>query len=76
MEKMLSDMPMPTEASPSGKKNEAMEMTSLTIEPADNGYIVRCSYKGKKDGYSTYEDTRKVFESGKAAAKFVTDLLE
>ena len=70
---LLSEMESPKAAS---KKNKPMELTSVRIEPADEGgFVVRCEFEGRADGAGMYDNKVKVFQTAAELAKFITTKL-
>ena len=59
------------------KKNVKMHLESLSIEAADyGGFIVRCSYEGRKDSDHQYDSKTKVFTKVSKLTKFVESAME
>ena len=64
-------------------KSNRGELQSCSVEPAENGFTVRCSYRPaakKGNGVNSMTDSWPepeimVFESAKSAAKYVQDTL-
>lgn len=78
MEKMMAGPAMTSgqESGKPAKKAKADKLSSMHVEMADNGYIVRCEYESSDKKNPAYETTRKVFTKGADVAEFVEDMLE
>jgi hypothetical protein len=76
-----STAPAKAETPKSGDKKNRGALQHVAIEPAENGYSVRCTYAPKKGSKSDSPmmdypgDEKYVFESAKAAADYVGMIL-